>query len=104
LSASRTVASRIQYLGIQEASRKRRPPTRTPGAWAGGVFRTSAMSDSVTVSQDKWEKAKLLIGSLWDVLVKNNTACEGDNLEHVILDYKELEINTRFSSPSIHDV
>jgi hypothetical protein len=26
------VASRIQYLGIQEASRKRRPPTRSPGA------------------------------------------------------------------------
>jgi hypothetical protein len=26
-SVSRVVASRIQYLGIQEASRKRRPPT-----------------------------------------------------------------------------
>jgi hypothetical protein len=34
----RTVASRFQYLGIQEASRKRRPPTRSPGAWAGGVL------------------------------------------------------------------
>jgi hypothetical protein len=40
-SVSRVVASRIQYLGIQEASRKRRPPTQTPGAWAGGVFKTS---------------------------------------------------------------
>jgi hypothetical protein len=45
-AVSRVVASRIQYLGIQEASRKRRPPTRTPGACAGSVFKTSAMSVS----------------------------------------------------------
>jgi hypothetical protein len=61
---SRTVASRIQYLGIQEASRKRRPPTRSPGAWAGVVFRTSGTNVYVSVSQEKWEKAQRLIKSL----------------------------------------
>jgi hypothetical protein len=55
---TRTVASRIQYLGIQEASRTRRTPTRSPGAWAGGVFSTSATNVFVSVSQDKWDKAK----------------------------------------------
>jgi hypothetical protein len=53
---SRTVASRIQYLGIQEASQKRRPPTRTPGAWAGGVFRTSSTNVHVSVSQENGTK------------------------------------------------
>jgi hypothetical protein len=65
LALSRTVASRIQYLGIQEASRKRRSPTRSPGAWAGGVLRTSASNVHITVSQDKWDKANRLINSLW---------------------------------------
>jgi hypothetical protein len=50
---SRVISSLIQYLGIQEASRKWRPPTRTPGAWAGGIFHTSATS--VTLVNDQWK-------------------------------------------------
>jgi hypothetical protein len=38
---SRQVASRLQYLGIQDAPRKRRPPVQNPGAWAGAFFSTS---------------------------------------------------------------
>ena len=36
---ARQVASRLQYLGIKDAPRKRRPPPQSPGAWAGGSFR-----------------------------------------------------------------
>jgi hypothetical protein len=77
-SLSRTVAARIQYLGVQEASRKRRPPTRTPGAWAGGVFRTSATNVHVTVSQEKWDKAKRLINALWDTIAGAGVTMDGD--------------------------
>jgi hypothetical protein len=36
----RQVTSRLQYLGIQDASRKRRAPSMRAGAWAGGVCYT----------------------------------------------------------------
>jgi hypothetical protein len=89
---SRTVSSRLQYLGIQEASRKRRPPSRTPGSWTGGVFKTLATEVSVTVSQDKWDKAKRLVNKLWLVIENAEESTDGDALAKVKLDYKELEI------------
>ena len=51
-------ASRLQYLGMQDAPRKRRPPTKSPGAWAGGVHRISKTSITKTVTQDKWDKGR----------------------------------------------
>jgi hypothetical protein len=84
-AVSRMVASRIQYLGIQEASKKR-PPTQTPGAWAGVLFRASATGVSVTVAQEKWDKVKFRIGVLWDVLEKNNVTCEVRDLKHIMMD------------------
>jgi hypothetical protein len=91
-AVSRTVASRIQYLGIQEASRKRRPPTRTPGVWAGGVFKTSATNVSVTVTQDKWEKGKRLIETLWQHIESAGVSEEGADVSLVMMDYKSLEV------------
>jgi hypothetical protein len=38
--AARRVASVCSYLGIQDASRKRRKASKTPGAWAGAVVST----------------------------------------------------------------
>jgi hypothetical protein len=38
---ARQVGARLQYLGIQDAPQKRRPPTQLPGAWAGSVFDTT---------------------------------------------------------------
>jgi hypothetical protein len=63
-AVSRIVAARLQYLGIQDAARKRRPPTTSPGAWAGAVFRTSDKSVTCTVTQEKWQKAKDLVEKL----------------------------------------
>jgi hypothetical protein len=93
---SRTVASRIQYLGIQEASRKRRTPTRLPGAWDGGVFRTTGTNVHASVCQDKWDKGKRLINALWEIIEPTNVA--GVRLDSVNLDYKELEITLGFWS------
>jgi hypothetical protein len=80
---ARQVVSRIQYLGQQEAARKRRPPTQRPGAWAGSVFRTSKDSVVKLVSQEKWDKAKALVKNLSDIIHLN-----GDN---TTFNYKELE-------------
>ena len=57
---ARWVASRMQFLGIQDASRKRRVDN---GPWAGGVYSTEdgAVSKSVTIP--KWQKGRDMI--LW---------------------------------------
>jgi hypothetical protein len=62
---ARQVASRLQYLGIQDAPRKRRPPSQSPGAWAGAVFSTK--DGKVT----KWDKGKAMILELIDEAAGN---------------------------------
>jgi len=56
--ATRRVGYILNSRGIQDLSRKRRPPTQTPGAWAGSVISTTAEQVRVEVSQDKWLKTK----------------------------------------------
>ena len=58
---ARRLASRLQYMGIQDAPRKRRPPSKTPGAWAGSVQHISEDAVSKTVTQAKWDKGRSLI-------------------------------------------
>jgi hypothetical protein len=79
---ARQVASRLQYLGIQDAPRKRRPPTRKTGAWAGAIFSTDKGTITQTVSQEKWNKGKAQIRELMDLL---------ENFPDADLDYKRLE-------------
>ncbi|KAL7574604.1 hypothetical protein ACA910_002958 [Epithemia clementina (nom. ined.)] len=54
----RRVASRLQWLGLQDAPRKRGPPSQTPGAWAGSVFKISKLHICKTTTQEKWENGK----------------------------------------------
>jgi hypothetical protein len=61
--AGRRVASVCSYLGVQDAARKRRMASQTPGAWAGTVISTDGEGVYVTVSQEKWEKAQAQIKS-----------------------------------------
>jgi hypothetical protein len=61
---ARQVASRLQYLGIQDAPRKRRPPTRKTGAWAGAIFSTENNKITQTVSQEKWDKGRAQLEEL----------------------------------------
>jgi hypothetical protein len=78
----RQVTSRLQYMGIQDAPRKRRPPVRNPGAWAGSVFITTDSEVRQTVSQAKWDKAMSHISELLSMLAKSPDG---------LLDYKRLE-------------
>lgn len=57
-------ATILAYLGIQVAARKTRPPSQTPGAWAGIVAIASKEGIYVSVTQDKWDKARGLLQEL----------------------------------------
>jgi len=53
------------YLGLQDATRKRRLNSQTPGEWTGSKSVTIPhLGLFVTVSQKKWDKAKGIIESL----------------------------------------
>ena len=67
-SIAHRVASRLQYLGVQDAPRKRRIDN---GPWAGSIFLTSPTTIQKTVTQEKWSKAKTYIEDLVEK-TKNN--------------------------------
>ena len=81
-AATRQAASRVNSLGIQEAARKRRWPSRKQGAWAGSIVETTEEGVFVTVSQEKWDKCRRYIGEIVRELVSS-----GDNT----LEFKALE-------------
>lgn len=85
---ARQVASRLEYLGIQDAPRKRRPSTQKPGAWAGCVFKIFPDKIAMTVTQEKWDKTKTLVKSIAEKVLG------GDPLPD--LHHKELESQRGF--------
>jgi hypothetical protein len=66
--AARRFASACNHCGVQDAPRKRRPPSLTPGAWAGSVVHADGGEVGVRVSQDKWDKTRKIIRRLADEL------------------------------------
>lgn len=57
---SSRMAKGLAFLGLQDAARKRRECTQSPGAWAGAVISTQGgLFKSVT--QERWEKTQLRI-------------------------------------------
>jgi hypothetical protein len=53
------MATRQSYLGIQDAARKVRPASRSPGAWAGVVVHVDPHAGvSTLASQEKWDRMK----------------------------------------------
>jgi hypothetical protein len=58
----RQICSRLEYLGIQDAKRKRRPVSQRAGAWAGGVVFTDKGVPRKFLSQDRWDRLR---GYLW---------------------------------------
>jgi hypothetical protein len=85
---SRRVAALCGYLlGIQDAPRKCRALSKIPGAWAGSNVIIMADGLAVTtVSQEKWDKMKLMVNKWRDRLVDNQEGC----------DHKELEFDVSF--------
>jgi hypothetical protein len=75
-------ASLLQFLGIQVSSCKTRPPSQTPGAWAGTVAVTGDKGVGIPVVQDKWDKAKRLLSALQQD-VRFNTTIDRKILESI---------------------
>ena len=85
---TRRVASRINYLGQQDAPRKRRPPSKKPGAWAGAMCEAvEGQGLFVTCSQEKWDKAKEIVARRFAEVVVMKAAT---------LSYKSLEKDIGF--------
>lgn len=85
VKVARQVASRANYLGIQDAARKRRFPSQNPGVWSGAKCIITADELYATTTQAKWEKGKGLINS-W---LKSSE-------ETGLVNYKELESGRGF--------
>ena len=72
-ATTRRVAAGVNYLGQQDAPRKRRPPSKTPGAWAGAMCLSKPDGLYVTCTQAKWEKAKAIVGYWRTVVVEEKS-------------------------------
>ena len=85
---SRQVASRINYLGQQDATRKRGQPAKVPRAWAGAkCVSIEGQGLYVLSTQGKWEKTKDIVGRWSDAL---------SNEPHGKLDHNLLEREVGF--------
>ena len=57
--ASTKIGKTTSWLGQQDAPRKRRPPSQTPGAWAATVVGTNSEGQLYKcVTEEAWDKAK----------------------------------------------
>ena len=85
LSIHRT-ASRINYLGQQDAPRKRGQATKTPRAWAGSKCLAIEGEGLYVLSiKEKWIKAKKIINNLYDwIIVEKNDLLEYKSLESAV--------------------
>jgi hypothetical protein len=54
-AAAHRVSTRVNYLGEQNASRKRRPTSLTPGAWTGKMLWTNEPHPRKGILPDKWK-------------------------------------------------
>ena len=89
-SVHRQFTSRVQYLGIQDAPRKYRPPSQDQaGAWTGTIFKINRNSITKSVSLEKWNKGKDIIDRLHELIIDHP-------FERPVLNRKQLEKHTGF--------
>jgi hypothetical protein len=77
------VAAGLQRLGIQDAPRKRRPPMRITGAWAGALFSTTNGRISQSVTIEKWKKGQNSVKSLLDAIDNDGGSVDYKSLKRV---------------------
>jgi hypothetical protein len=81
--------SRMSYLGIQDATRKRRPITQRPGEWNRSIIiAVEEVGLFVTVTEKKWLKTKNILGKL------DQNWAEGKATTRI--NYKQLERDVGF--------
>ena len=86
--ATHELETTMSYLGVQDATRKRRKVTQRPGEWTGSIILTvKDLGLFVTVTQHKWDRARNIIFK-WDKRLNYKTSSK--------LNYKELESDLGF--------
>jgi hypothetical protein len=68
VAAAHRCASVVDFMDIQDATRKRRFPDQAPGAWAGTVALTTLEGVSGSVTQERWDQAKTIVDRMWETL------------------------------------
>jgi hypothetical protein len=81
--AARKVTSTLSYLGIQDASRKQRDSSQSPGAWAEAVIHAGLDGVFLLTSEEKWVKAKVLLQEVLDLLAKGPENLPSKRLEQI---------------------
>jgi hypothetical protein len=67
-AGSSRLAKLCAHLGLQDAARKRREPSREPGPWAGVVAHTKVGEPVYKlVTQVRWDKTKCVLASITDL-------------------------------------
>jgi hypothetical protein len=77
-NASQWVSSKSAYSGIQDAARKRRPPSQEPGAWAGAVVHTSNGEVSQLVTHERWLAMQVIVQEMLDKLEQQDPTLFSD--------------------------
>ena len=96
-AASRRAASVLNSLGIQDAPRKRRDPSQTPGAWSGSICLCDSITVDLVVAQERWDKAKQMISWMKDAVEA------GPSIEFKVLErYRGFLIYLVRTYPSIN--
>jgi len=80
--AGRRSASVVNWLGCQDAPRKRRDSSTSPGAWAGSLIRTTGGVFAL-VSEEKWAKFKTQVEELGAMLDLDHTKLSRKRLEQI---------------------
>ena len=89
LQATRRLESIMAYLGLQDATRKRRPHGQHVGEWTGAIsVAVEGVGLFVTISEKKWMRGKELVKSLLDKFETPD--------DRPLLSHKELERKTGF--------
>ena len=61
VKAARRIAARTNYLGVQDACRKRRFPSQMPSVWSGAKSLSTPEGLFTATTQAKWEKGKAYV-------------------------------------------
>ena len=77
---ARQISCTLNYLGIQDAARKRQGASKTAGVWAGAIVFADGEGVGVLCTQEKWDKAKAYLKEI---------RAELDS--HGLLNHKSLE-------------
>ena len=80
--ATRRYASMCNWLGIQDAARKRTMPSMTPGPWAGTMVDCATGLDG-TVTQAKWTKGRDQVQEIAVMIQANPAAMPRERLEQI---------------------